>query len=80
MKFKGSHIPGSPFQVRVGEPGQGGGAGLVTAYGAGLERGTTGDFLHHDAKTEVCIFDFLFNLAFKEEVKLLHFSNENKMI
>ncbi|XP_066554329.1 filamin B a isoform X1 [Amia ocellicauda] len=42
VKFNGSHIPGSPFQVRVGEPGQTGDAGLITAYGAGLERGTTG--------------------------------------
>uniref|UniRef100_A0A8K9XIT2 Filamin B, like n=1 Tax=Oncorhynchus mykiss TaxID=8022 RepID=A0A8K9XIT2_ONCMY len=42
VKFNGSHIPGSPFQVRVGEPGQSGDAGLVTAHGAGLERGTTG--------------------------------------
>lgn len=43
VKFNGTHIPGSPFQVRVGEPGQSGDAGLVTAYGPGLERGTTGD-------------------------------------
>lgn len=42
VKFNGSHIPGSPFQVRVGEPGQTGDPGLVSAYGAGLERGTTG--------------------------------------
>ncbi|KAM9859071.1 filamin B a [Aulostomus maculatus] len=42
VKFNGSHIPGSPFQVRVGGPGQIGEPGLVTAYGAGLERGTTG--------------------------------------
>uniref|UniRef100_A0A8C7H349 Filamin B n=1 Tax=Oncorhynchus kisutch TaxID=8019 RepID=A0A8C7H349_ONCKI len=42
VKFNGSHIPGSPFQVRVGEPGQSGDAGLVTAHGAGLERGITG--------------------------------------
>nr|XP_019952060.1 PREDICTED: filamin-B-like [Paralichthys olivaceus] len=42
VKFNGSHIPGSPFQVRVGEPGQTGEPSLVTAYGAGLERGTTG--------------------------------------
>lgn len=27
----------------MGEPGQSGDAGLVTAYGAGLERGTTGN-------------------------------------
>ncbi|XP_036387133.1 filamin-B [Megalops cyprinoides] len=43
VKFNGTHIPGSPFQVRVGEPGQTGEAGLITAYGAGLERGTTGN-------------------------------------
>lgn len=43
VKFNGSHIPGSPFQVRVGEPGQSGEPGLVTAYGSGLERGTTGE-------------------------------------
>uniref|UniRef100_A0A7N8XHM8 Filamin B n=1 Tax=Mastacembelus armatus TaxID=205130 RepID=A0A7N8XHM8_9TELE len=42
VKFNNSHIPGSPFQVRVGEPGQTGEPGLVSAYGAGLERGTTG--------------------------------------
>uniref|UniRef100_A0A3Q3B3P4 Filamin B n=1 Tax=Kryptolebias marmoratus TaxID=37003 RepID=A0A3Q3B3P4_KRYMA len=42
VKFNGSHIPGSPFQVRVGEPGQTGEPGLVSAYGAGLERGTAG--------------------------------------
>lgn len=42
VKFNGSHIPGSPFQVRVGEPGQTGEPGLVSAYGSGLERGTTG--------------------------------------
>lgn len=42
VKFNGSHIPGSPFQVRVGEPGQTGEPSLVSAYGAGLERGTTG--------------------------------------
>ncbi|KAJ8259883.1 hypothetical protein GJAV_G00174540 [Gymnothorax javanicus] len=43
VKFNRSHIPGSPFEVRVGEPGQTGEASLVTAYGAGLERGTTGN-------------------------------------
>uniref|UniRef100_H3CM53 Filamin B n=1 Tax=Tetraodon nigroviridis TaxID=99883 RepID=H3CM53_TETNG len=42
VKFNGSHIPGSPFQVRVGEPGQTGDPGLVSVYGTGLERGTTG--------------------------------------
>ncbi|XP_023655301.1 filamin-B isoform X1 [Paramormyrops kingsleyae] len=42
VKFNGIHIPGSPFQVRVGEPGQAGDAGLVTAYGPGLEKGITG--------------------------------------
>ncbi|XP_056130431.1 LOW QUALITY PROTEIN: filamin-B [Lampris incognitus] len=42
VTFNGVHIPGSPFKVRVGEPGQTGEPGLVSAYGAGLERGTTG--------------------------------------
>ena len=42
VKFDGAHIPGSPFKVRVGDPGQAGDPGLVTAYGAGLEGGTTG--------------------------------------
>ncbi|KAJ8017344.1 hypothetical protein DPEC_G00016890 [Dallia pectoralis] len=42
VKFNGSHIPGSPFKIRVGEMGQAGDPGMVTAYGAGLERGTTG--------------------------------------
>ncbi|XP_075143986.1 filamin-B isoform X3 [Leptodactylus fuscus] len=42
VKFNGSHVPGSPFKVRVGEPGQEGDPTLVTAYGAGLERGVTG--------------------------------------
>ncbi|XP_053908181.1 filamin-A isoform X1 [Cuculus canorus] len=42
VTFQGSPIPGSPFKVRVGEPGQVGDPGLVHAYGPGLEGGTTG--------------------------------------
>ncbi|XP_028669033.1 filamin-C isoform X4 [Erpetoichthys calabaricus] len=42
VKFNGSHIPGSPFRIRVGEPGQVGDPGLVSAYGPGLEGGATG--------------------------------------
>ncbi|XP_052410438.1 filamin-C isoform X3 [Carassius gibelio] len=42
VRFNGSHIPGSPFKIRVGEPGQAGDPGMVTAFGAGLEGGTTG--------------------------------------
>ena len=42
VTFNGAHIPGSPFQVRVGEPGHTGDPGLVSAYGTGLEKGTTG--------------------------------------
>ncbi|XP_036845027.1 filamin-A [Oncorhynchus mykiss] len=42
VKFNGSHIPDSPFKIRVGETGQAGDPGMVTAYGAGLEGGTTG--------------------------------------
>ncbi|XP_077402560.1 filamin-A isoform X3 [Vanacampus margaritifer] len=42
VKFNGSHIPGSPFKIRVGETGQAGDPGMVSAYGPGLERGSTG--------------------------------------
>lgn len=42
MKFNGSHIPGSPFKIRVGETSQAGDPGMVSAYGAGLEGGVTG--------------------------------------
>ncbi|XP_053551937.1 filamin-A isoform X2 [Bombina bombina] len=42
VKFNGSHIPGSPFKIRVGEPGQAGDPGMVSAYGDGLQGGTTG--------------------------------------
>ncbi|XP_067302535.1 filamin-A isoform X1 [Pseudorasbora parva] len=42
VKFNGSHIPGSPFKIRVGETGQAGDPGMVSAYGAGLEGGSTG--------------------------------------
>ncbi|XP_075794972.1 filamin-B isoform X6 [Pelodiscus sinensis] len=45
VKFNGSHVVGSPFKVRVGEPGQAGNPALVTAYGPGLESGTTGQRL-----------------------------------
>ncbi|XP_044307317.1 filamin-B isoform X4 [Varanus komodoensis] len=42
VKFNGSHVVGSPFKVRVGEPGQTDSPALVTAYGPGLESGVTG--------------------------------------
>ncbi|XP_078275764.1 filamin-C isoform X2 [Rhinoraja longicauda] len=42
VKFNSCHIPGSPFRIRVGEPGQTGDPGLVSAYGPGLEGGVTG--------------------------------------
>nr|XP_056708855.1 filamin-B isoform X2 [Euleptes europaea] len=42
VKFNGSHVVGSPFKVRVGEPGQVDCPALVTAYGPGLESGVTG--------------------------------------
>lgn len=45
VKFNGCHIPGSPFNVRVGDPGLIGDPGLVTAHGPGLQGGTTGR--HH---------------------------------
>ncbi|XP_053283008.1 filamin-C isoform X3 [Pleuronectes platessa] len=42
VKFNGCHIPGSPFNVRVGDLGLIGDPGMVTAHGAGLQGGTTG--------------------------------------
>ncbi|KAM6470410.1 filamin-B isoform 3-T3 [Liasis olivaceus] len=42
VKFNGSHVVGSPFKIRVGEPGLVDSTALVTAYGPGLESGTTG--------------------------------------
>ncbi|XP_068442134.1 filamin-C-like isoform X3 [Clinocottus analis] len=42
VRFNGSHVPGSPFKIRVGEPGQAGDPGMVSASGPGLEGGTTG--------------------------------------
>jgi hypothetical protein len=45
VKFNGAHIPGSPFKIRVGEQSQAGDPGLVSAYGPGLEGGTTGECL-----------------------------------
>ncbi len=42
VKFNGSHIPGSPFKVRVGEAESVGDPGMVTAFGPGLEGGRTG--------------------------------------
>ncbi|XP_061796901.2 filamin-B isoform X1 [Nerophis lumbriciformis] len=38
----GSQVQGTSFTVLVGKPEQAGEAGLVSAYGAGLQRGTTG--------------------------------------
>lgn len=46
VKFNGAHIPGSPFKIRVGEQSQAGDPGLVSAYGPGLEGGTTGERLN----------------------------------
>lgn len=42
VRFNGSHVPGSPFKIRVGDPGQVGDPGMVSAFGPGLEGGTTG--------------------------------------
>lgn len=44
VKFNGCHIPGSPFNVRVGDPGLIADPGMVTAHGAGLLGGTTGTY------------------------------------
>ncbi|XP_058718386.1 filamin-C-like isoform X2 [Poecile atricapillus] len=42
LRFNGRHVPGSPFNIRVGEQSQAGDPGLVTAFGPGLEGGRTG--------------------------------------
>ncbi|XP_019753211.1 filamin-C-like isoform X5 [Hippocampus comes] len=42
VRFGDSHVPGSPFKIRVGEPGQAGDPSKVSASGPGLERGITG--------------------------------------
>ncbi|KAM6306964.1 LOW QUALITY PROTEIN: filamin-C-like [Podargus strigoides] len=51
LHFNGRHVPGSPFNVRVGEQSQAGDPGLVTAYGPGLEGGLTGVCLEFLVKT-----------------------------
>lgn len=47
VKFNGCHIPGSPFKIRVGDPGLIGDPGMVTAHGPGLQGGCTGRRQHH---------------------------------
>ncbi|KAG7281045.1 hypothetical protein CRUP_016677 [Coryphaenoides rupestris] len=42
VRFNGCHIPGSPFNVRVGEQGQVGDPGMVGVRGPGLQGGNTG--------------------------------------
>lgn len=41
VKYKGQHVPGSPFQFTVGPLGEGG-AHKVRAGGTGLDRGVAG--------------------------------------
>ena len=42
VRLNGRHVPGSPFNVRVGEQSHDADPALVTAYGAGLLGGVTG--------------------------------------
>ncbi|XP_077979659.1 filamin-A-like [Glandiceps talaboti] len=49
VRFKGAHIPGSPFRVRVG--GVDGDPGMVHASGPGLEHGRTGEKTHFIVNT-----------------------------
>lgn len=42
VTFNGCHVSGSPFHVRVGDMSGTKEPGLVTAYGSGLDSGTTG--------------------------------------
>lgn len=41
VKYRGQHVPGSPFQFTVGPLGEGG-AQKVRAGGTGLDRGVAG--------------------------------------
>ncbi len=41
VKYRGQHVPGSPFQFTVGPLGEGG-ARMVRAGGPGLEKADTG--------------------------------------
>lgn len=50
VKFNGCHIPGSPFNVRVGDPGLIGDPGMVAANGPGLQGGTTGVHVASESK------------------------------
>ncbi|KAI6060874.1 Filamin-C [Aix galericulata] len=45
VKYRGQHVPGSPFQFTVGPLGEGG-AHKVRAGGTGLERGVAGNGVH----------------------------------
>lgn len=51
MRFNGSHIPGSPFRLQVGEPVLNGDPGLVSVSGPGLEGGVTDVASHFVVKT-----------------------------
>ena len=42
VKYRGAHVPGSPFQFTVGPLGEGG-PGKVKAGGPGLERAQVGE-------------------------------------
>lgn len=64
VRFNGSHIPGSPFKIRVGDQSQVGDPGMVSAFGPGLEGGTTGNFTHLDTtyKQLICLRELTFIL------------------
>lgn len=62
VKFNGCHIPGSPFKVRVGDPGLIGDPGMVTAHGPGLQGGTTGAFHCHSPPCAPSIVNILAQL------------------
>lgn len=79
VKFNGSHIPGSPFKIRVGETGQAGDPGMVSAYGAGLEGGTTGNApLHNRTERNETggSLPFLLNLTL---ISIVSFASRNCM-
>lgn len=59
VRYRGAHVPGSPFQFTVGPLGEGG-AAKVTAGGPGLEGAQAGEPGTHTRRhTELCVHKLL---------------------
>lgn len=55
VKYRGQHVPGSPFQFTVGPLGEGG-AHKVRAGGTGLDRGVAGAPGKRQDDNVFCVF------------------------